>query len=289
MSDHKLKLKSGLTLGYAEHGDPSGVPMFYYHGWPSARVQGALMDDVAKQYGLRLISPDRPGIGLSDYQPGRTLLDWPETLRQLADHLGADKFHVMGWSGGGPYVFATAKAMPERLLSATICCGAPPLTFLGYDLMFWPYRLMIKLRHAFPSILGLILRLGKTISSGQPNKVPLKWFMNMLGGEDRRVLSDPHIFSVVRSGIIEALRRGPRMVIADADIYLSEWGFEISSVSPLIHLWHGKEDRNISWKYSQQLAELMPQVTTHWLENEGHYSLPITHAERIVKHALGRD
>lgn len=288
MSDHTFTLKSGLTLGYAEHGDPDGVPMFYYHGWPSARLQGELMDAVARKHGLRLISPDRPGIGLSDYQPGRTLLDWPETLSQLAAHVGADKFHVMGWSGGGPYVFVTAKAMPERLLSATICCGAPPLTFLGHDHLLWPYRLMIRLRHAFPSVLGLVLRLGQWITSGQPDKVPLKWFMGMLGSEDRRVLSDPHIFSVVRGGLMESLRRGPRMVIADADIYLAEWGFEVSTVTPLIHLWHGKEDRNISWKYSKQLADLMPHTTTHWLENEGHYSLPITHAESIVKNALGK-
>lgn len=289
MSDHTLRLKNGLILGYAEYGDLAGVPMFYYHGWPSARVQGALMDEVGKKYGLRIIAPDRPGIGLSDYQPNRTLMDWPETLAQLADHVGADRFHVQGWSGGGPYVLATAKAMPERIISATICCGAPPLTFLGYEHMFWVYRLMIKLRYAFPSILGLMLRTGKVISNSPPDKAPLKWFMAMLGKEDRKVLSDPHIFSVVRHGIIEALRRGPRMVIADADIYLSEWGFEVSAVEPLIHLWHGKEDRNISWKYSEQIAQLMPQTTTHWLEDEGHYSLPISHAERIVKFALGKE
>lgn len=289
MSDHSFTLKNGLTLGYAEHGDPQGVPMFYFHGWPSARVQGALMHEVAKRHGLRLISPDRPGIGLSDYQPNRRLSDWPELMEQLAAHVGAEKFHLMGWSGGGPYVFATVVAMPKRVLSSTIVCGAPPLTFLGYDHMFWVYRLMIRLRHVFPSVLGLLLRLGKIISGGPPDLPPLKWLMAMLGRADRRVLSDPATFSVVRHGIIEALRRGPRTVIADADIYLSEWGFEISAADSLIHLWHGKDDRNISWKYSEQISALLPQVTTHWLEDEGHYSLPITHSERIVKQALGKE
>lgn len=287
MSDHTIQLRNGLKLGYAEYGDSQGTVIFYYHGWPSARVQGELMDEVGKRYGLRIVAPDRPGIGLSDFQPKRTLLDWPDTLEQLAAHVKAEKFHVMGWSGGGPYVLATAKCMPERLISATICCGAPPLTFLGYEHMFWVYRLMIRLRHAFPSILGVLLRAGKIISSGEPDKAPLKWFMAMLGSEDRRVLSDPAIFKIVRLGILEALRRGPRMVIADADIYLSEWGFELSSIDTLIHFWHGKEDRNISWKYSEQVASLMANTSTHWLENEGHYSLPITHSERIIKHALG--
>jgi pimeloyl-ACP methyl ester carboxylesterase len=174
MSDHSGTLKNGLTLGYAEHGDPQGVPMFYFHGWPSARVQGALMDEVAKRHGLHLIFPGRPGIGLSDYQPNRRLSDWPELMEQLAAHVGAEKFHLMGWSGGGPYVFAAVVAMPKRVLSSTIVCGAPPLTFLGYDHMFWVYRLMIRLRHVFPSVLGLLLRLGKIISGGSPDRPSLK-------------------------------------------------------------------------------------------------------------------
>lgn len=288
MSDHTLKLRNGLVLGYAEYGDPQGAVMFYHHGWPSARVQGVLMDDIAKRHGLRIIAPDRPGIGLSEFQPKRTLLDWPETLKELAAHVGADKFHLMGWSGGGPYVLATAKVMPERIVTASICCGAPPLMFLGYQHVSWVYRMMIRLRRPFPSLLGLVLRAGRIISSGQPDRAPLKWFMPMLGSEDRRVLSDPHFFTVVRQGIIEALKRGPSMVIADADIYLSEWGFEVGEIDTLIHFWHGKDDRNISWKYSEQISRLMPRVTTHWLEHEGHYSLPITHMERIVQHALGK-
>ncbi|GEP43915.1 alpha/beta hydrolase [Brevifollis gellanilyticus] len=288
MPDHTLKLKNGLILGYAEYGDPQGTVMFYYHGWPSARVQGALIDETAKKYGLRIIAPDRPGIGLSEFQPKRTLMDWPDTLDQLAAHVGADKFHVLGWSGGGPYVLVTAKAMPERVLTATICCGAPPLKFLGYQHVSWVYRLMIHLRGPFPGLLALVLRMGKVISSGQPDRAPLKWFMPMLGKEDRRVLADPHFFSVVRQGIIEALSRGPRMVISDADIYLSEWGFEVGQIGTLIHFWHGKEDRNISWKYSEQISKIMPRVTTHWLEEDGHYSLPITHIDRIIGHALGK-
>lgn len=273
-------------LGYAEYGNPSGEVLFYFHGWPSARVQGELMADVAEKFGLRVIAPDRPGIGLSDDQPGRTLLDWPDTLEQLAAHVGAQKFHLMGWSGGGPYVLATVRCMPERVLSASICCGAPPLRLLGYEHLFWIYRLMIHLRHSFPPVLGLLLRIGRLISAGPPSKAPIKWLMHMLSSEDRRVLSDPRIFNVVRRGIIEALRRCPQMVIADADIYLSEWGFEVSSINTLVHFWHGKEDRNISWKYSEQTAALMPHVTTHWIEKDGHYSLPITHIEEIVRNAL---
>lgn len=286
MADHTLTLTSGRTLGYAEYGDTSGEPLFYYHGWPSSRTQGVLMDAAGKKYGLRIIAPDRPGIGLSDYQPGRALLDWPPVLEELAAHTGADRFHVLGWSGGGPYVLATALKMPRRLLSATIVCGAPPLAFLGDEKMFWPYRLMIRLRAHFPSVLGAVLRLGTLATRGSPAKPPLKWLMRLLLEPDRRVLAHEPTFRAVRDAMLESLRRGPRAVIGDADIYLSEWGFEVSAITFPIHLWHGKKDRNIAWEYSALLAELMPHADTHWLENEGHYSLPIVHNDAILRHAL---
>jgi len=286
MSDHTLTLANGLKLGYAEYGDPRGEVAFYFHGWPSSRIQGSLFDAAAKQHGVRLICPDRPGIGLSDFQPGRTLFDWPEALTQLASHVGADNYHVIGWSGGGPYVLVTALMLPKRLLSASIICGAPPLKFLGDREMFWLYRVMIQLRHYLPTVLGSVLRFGGLIAKGSPQKVPLRWLMKLLGQEDRRILSLPGIYDVVRDATLGALDRGPRSVIADADIYLNEWGFEISQINFPIRFWHGKQDRNIAWSYTERLASLIPAATSVWSEIDGHYSLPVTHAEQIIVAAL---
>lgn len=282
MPDHTITLSNGLRLGYAEYGDPRGEVAFYFHGWPSSRIQGCLFDDVAKKYGLRLICPDRPGIGLSEFQPGRTLADWKETITELAAHVGADNWHVIGWSGGGPYVLACALLMPKRLLSASIICGAPPLSFLGDREMFWIYRALIQLRRFLPTVLGGILRLGAVLARMRPDRFPLKVLMKMLGAEDRRVLQLPGVFEVVRDATLGALNGPPSQVIADADIYLSEWGFEVSRITFPIHFWHGKQDRNIAWTYSERLASLLPHATTHWSEIDGHYSLPITHADAIV-------
>ena len=288
MSDQTFTLSNGLRLGYAEYGDPKGEVGFYFHGWPSSRIQGCLFDDVAKKHGLRLICPDRPGIGLSDFQPGRTLADWKDTITELAAHVGADNWHVIGWSGGGPYVLACALLMPKRLLSASIICGAPPLSFLGDREMFWIYRLLIQLRKLFPTVLGGILKLGAMLARMRPDRFPLKLLMKMFGPEDRRVLQMPGVFEVVRDATLGALNGPPSQVVADADIYLSEWGFEVSRIAFPIHFWHGKQDRNIAWTYSERLASLLPHATMHWSEIDGHYSLPITHAERIVSTAMAK-
>jgi pimeloyl-ACP methyl ester carboxylesterase len=45
----------------------------------------------------------------------------------LAAHLGLDRFHVAGGSGGGPYALACAIRSPTRVLSATLfSSGVPP-------------------------------------------------------------------------------------------------------------------------------------------------------------------
>lgn len=286
MPDHTFTLKNGLQLGYAEYGDPAGEVMFYFHGWPSSRIQGSLFDEHARKLRIRLICPDRPGIGLSDFQPGRGLADWPSTLEQLAAHVGADNYHVLGWSGGGPYVLITALKLSKRLLSASIICGAPPLKFLGDRDMFWLYRFMIRLRHSFPTVLGTVLRLGGWAAKGSPQKAPLRWLMKLLGVEDRRVLMLPGNYEVVRDATLAALDRGPRSVIADADIYLSEWGFEVSHINFPIRFWHGMQDRNIAWTYTERIASLIPAASTVWSEIDGHYSMPITHAEEVLDAAL---
>ena len=289
MSAQTFTLSNGLKMGYCEYGDPKGEVAFYFHGWPSSHVQGSLFHDQARKHGMRLICPDRPGIGLSDFQPRRTLLDWPDTLVQLAAHVGADNYHVIGWSGGGPYVLVTALKLHKRLLSASIICGAPPLKFLGDRQMFWLYRFMIQLRHYFPTVLGAVLRLGGVVAKGSPEKAPLRWLMKLLGQEDRRVLLQPGIYDVVRAATLGALDRGPRSVIADADIYLNEWGFEISQINFPIRFWHGKQDRNIAWTYTKQISQLIPHAETQWSEVDGHYSLPITHAEQIITAALHKE
>ncbi|MBL9132923.1 MAG: alpha/beta hydrolase [Verrucomicrobiaceae bacterium] len=282
MSSSILTLSNGLKLGYTEYGDPRGEVAFYFHGWPSSCVQGCLFDGIAKKHGLRLICPDRPGIGLSDPQPGRTLADWPQTLTELATHVGADNWHVIAWSGGGPYVLACALLMPKRLLSATIICGAPPLSFLGDREMFWIYRLLIQMRKFFPSVLGGILKLGAVIARMRPGSLIQRVLLKMLGAEDRRVLQDPEVFRVVCQATLGALDRPAANVIADADIYLSEWGFEVSRITFPIHFWHGKQDRNIAWTYTERLATLLPHATAHWSDIDGHYSMPVTHAEQII-------
>src|SRR4026207_954348 len=92
-----------------------------------------MADEAFSQVGLRISPPDRPGMGKSDFQPGRGFSDWPADVIVLADELGLDRFSVLGNSGGGGYAAVCAAKIPERLHTVVIVSG-------GWQ-MNWPEAL----------------------------------------------------------------------------------------------------------------------------------------------------
>lgn len=99
-----VQLPDGRTLAWAEAGSPSGFPLFFLHGFPGSRMEARGLEDIGRRHDLRFICPERPGYGMSTFQPGRRLLDWPADVRFLArEHLDVKRYSVLGGSGGGPH------------------------------------------------------------------------------------------------------------------------------------------------------------------------------------------
>src|SRR5439155_22464969 len=119
-NDKTIQLRDGMTLGYADYGISEGNALFYFHGHPGSRLEARFLADQAAQVGIRLIGIDRPGMGLSSFQAGRRVLDWPDDVVALADSLQLDRFAVVGFSGGDPYALACAYKIPHRLTACGI-------------------------------------------------------------------------------------------------------------------------------------------------------------------------
>ena len=118
-----VTLRDGRQLGYSECGDPDGTPLLAFPGFPSSRVSGALLDELGRERGLRVVCPERPGQGVSDPHPERTLADWPADVRDLLDALDIGRAVVVGISAGGPYALATAARLPDRISRVAVVCG----------------------------------------------------------------------------------------------------------------------------------------------------------------------
>jgi pimeloyl-ACP methyl ester carboxylesterase len=143
--DRTISLPDGRYLGFAEYGAPAGKTLLYFHGHPGARYEARFLADSACRANMRLIGIDRPGMGLSTYQSGRQLVDWPGDVAALADRLGLERFAVVGFSGGGPYALACAHSIPERLISCGVISGTCPTGFVLSFLAAWLPWLMLPL------------------------------------------------------------------------------------------------------------------------------------------------
>lgn len=286
-SDQTVTLSSGRKLGFAEYGDPTGTPLFYFHGWPSSRTQGALLDDLGKEFGLRVISPDRPGLGLSDFQKDRTLLDWPPVLAELAEHLGVEKFHLMGVSGGGPYVLVTSHAMPDRVLSASVVCGAPPLKIVGTSHLIWTYRLALWGQRYTPALLGPGLAFSALLLRLPQDSLPMRAYVSKLPPRDQEALRVPRNSQIIMGSGRVGLESGSRAMTTDGNIYNSDWGFELETVTTPIAYWHGSRDLNIPAETVAGFVSRIPNARFTLVKEEGHYSLPLLCTREILLDQLG--
>ncbi|MBE7180020.1 MAG: hypothetical protein INR71_02235 [Terriglobus roseus] len=69
--------QSGRTIAFSEVGDPKGYAVFCCVGMGLTRYITAFYDELATTLKLRLITPDRPGVGESQSDPNGTPLSWP--------------------------------------------------------------------------------------------------------------------------------------------------------------------------------------------------------------------
>lgn len=122
-TENHITLTDSRTLCYAEYGDAAGTPIVYFHGMPASRLEALLLDQTAHKLGLKVIAPDRPGFGQSSFQHERRITDTIDDIRQLAEQLQMERFHVLGLSGGCPYALACSRGLPEHIIQTTIIAG----------------------------------------------------------------------------------------------------------------------------------------------------------------------
>ena len=245
-----------------------------------------LTDEPARELGVRIISPDRPGISGSSLQPNRKLADWPNVVERLLEHLGIGEFRMLAISGGAPYAYATAVAMPNRVRSIAIVCGAIPMAELEDARGLLPlYRWMLALYRSRPLLLRRLVCMARPILSVRPpvRLRPLLLKMLMLRPCDAESLRDAAAFEAIFESQRRAWRGSGEGVMADAQIYAQPWGFSLEDIRVPVRLWHGKQDRAFSVHLAEEVAKRFPACYVRFIDNAGHYSLPIRHMREILQ------
>jgi pimeloyl-ACP methyl ester carboxylesterase len=280
-----VQLQDGAVIAFEEYGNANGVPVIFCHGWPSSRTMAQLTDQPARDLGIRIISPDRPGICASSLQLERKLTDWPRVVERIVEHLGVREFRMLAISGGAPYAYATAVAMPQRVQSIAIVGGAPPMAELVDAEGLLPlYRWMLALHRTRPRLLRRLFYLVRPVLSLRPPMRfrPLLLKMLMLRACDADSLRDAEAFEAIFESQRRAWRGSAEGVMADAQIYAQPWGFAIEDVRVPVRLWHGKQDRAFSVHLAEEVAKRLPNCKARFVDDAGHYSLPIRRMREIL-------
>lgn len=281
--DRQIQLRDGRQLGYAEYGDPQGRPWLYYHGIPSSRLEAGLHHAAARRENIRVIAVDRPGYGLSDFQPSRKIGDWPDDVLQLVDGLGIGRFGVLGVSAGGPYALACAWKIPDRLSAVAIAGGLGPVYDREtLDAMRWHARMAFFLAQRFERMLRLTY--GGVLANAIRlwPLLPYAWEMMTSSPPDRKVLGEPRVKACLVAAIRESLRQGSPGVLRDLVLYARHWGFSLAEINIPVYLWHGEADHIVPFRHTETMARALPHGQARLVPNEGHYSLPINHFAAIT-------
>jgi len=279
-----LTLSTGRRVAVESYGDPQGAPVFFFHGWPNSRLQGELGHQGACEAGMRLLAVDRPGIGGSDYHADRTLLDWPPLLAEIADQLKYDTFRVLGVSGGGPYALAAAWALPERVIAAGICCGAPPLSEMEDASGLLPvYRFLLRQYRRYPDMMRRGFRLARPFATLRPPPWLFRLMVKTLPKPDADALGSLDSLDLKWAGYAGAWSGDRDGIFGDARIYAQPWGFRPEEIRVPVRLWHGRKDANFRWPLAEELAARIPGCTARFIDNEGHYSLAFRWCGEILR------
>jgi pimeloyl-ACP methyl ester carboxylesterase len=264
-------LSDGRRVGYAEYGDPRGLPVFALHGTPGSRLMFALSDHAARDRGLRLIAPERPGYGLSDYRHSVTLFDHARDIATLAEASGLERFAIVGVSGGGPYAVAAAAAMPGRVVLLALVGPVGPIADYGRQ---------IRMSRGHRLLFGNLVRLplaSRAFFFGLRNLLHLvpelayRGLMARVSQSDRTVLARDDVKTSLRAAVFEGLRPGIEGAVQDVTLFCAPWGLPLARVNASAVLWQGSDDSIVPPQAAYWLARTLPNCRLDVIDGAGHY------------------
>jgi pimeloyl-ACP methyl ester carboxylesterase len=241
---HTVGVSGGRSLTVESSGAPEGLPIFLLHGTPGSRSGPKPRSSVLYRLGVRLISYDRPGYGLSDRHEGRSIADAATDVLAIAEDLQLGEFGVVGRSGGGPHALACVALLGERVRSAAVLVGLAPRD--ASDLCWYDGMAEANVIEYTVASHGRAEEMTSLREQAERVRAdPESLFEPLtphLTGPDRRVVNDVTIRAQLAEAYSEALRDSAYGWIDDVLALAQPWGFDPATITQPVLLWHGADD-----------------------------------------------
>lgn len=269
-TEQHFTLEDGRNLGYAVYGKPNGYPIIYCHGSQSSRLEMHHDVKFAQDENLRIITIDRPGHGISDFNSTGTILSFAEDVKQLATHLNLGHFSVVGMSAGAPFALGIAYALPKNVSKVGIISGFAPFTASSKTFLKKEIKTMLGLAKSMPFLLQLMLKFQAKQLAKNPKK-SLQGFLKIMSPEDQEVLKNDAIMCTIENMFTEAFRKGSKGVAYEiSKILVKNWGFDISRIQVPVSFWQGQKDNNVPYQWAELMQNEIKNSELTLYPEEGH-------------------
>lgn len=266
------KLPDGRRLSYCEYGDADGLAIVALHGTPGSRYKFGLADREARRLGLRLISPDRWGYGLSDAPPGAPGFgEYASDIAELARVLNLSRFGVVGISGGGPYAVALASQMPERVDALALVAPVAPVSKAEErdGVSLFP-RFAFRGLPRVPGAVSLAFQYFRGVLAVSPT-LATRTMAACAGRPDRILLADP----AIRNDLVRTFRAGlcfgVRGAARDMDYFSRSWPLDFTGIDMPGRMWLGGQDRKIPLPAARKLTQRLERLDIVETADAGHF------------------
>lgn len=265
---HVHRMDDGRRVGYALYGDPDGFPVLNCHGGLLSRNDVAPVHADAFRLGSRIISIDRPGVALSDRNPGHAMCDWvSDDVTSVLDELKVGRCSVMGWSSGGQYAVATAHVLSDRVVRVAVLAGCPPLDhprrlaeLNRVDRRF--AALSLTRPYAARTAFGVVHGVARYV----PALATRLTCLDLPAHEGAAIRAQGAWLSrTMEEGV-----RNSRGLIDEYRAMVSPWGFDPAGVTASVAVHQGSADTLVPESWGRDLAAMLGNATFHLHAGDGH-------------------
>jgi pimeloyl-ACP methyl ester carboxylesterase len=266
-----VTVTGGRRVGYGIAGDPGGRPVLWSPGGGGSRRLAIGTPAEQAAAGVRMVTVERPGLGLSDDTPGWTLLDCAADVAAVAGHLGLDGYVAAGVSAGSRVALACGAANPGVTAVGVVSGILPPAWFPGDDLV-----------ELAATDLAAAERAVRQWAEQQAADVEAA--VDAMGRRpppDGPVYARPEVRAQFLATLREGYRSGPSGAARDVLLSNLPWGFDLPDVRPPVHWWHGSVDRLVPGPLLHRALAGLAGYRLTMYEGEGH-AIAQAHAAEIL-------
>ena len=282
-ADHLLSMRDGRKLEVREYGDPDGEPALFFHGLIGSHHQASYIDAQAQGHGLRIIAPNRPGVGKSDFIARGSALDAVPDVEDLAEALGLGEFSVIGISGGTPYALAVLFRLTDRVRTATVISGMGPTRLPGgLVAMDRRRRLILEVGSRSPRLAWRAFAEEGRRFKADPERL-LDRLVATWSAPDRKLFERRDVFELFLLDLHAVFTEGSGAITLAHELALyRNYGVPLGGLpaSTRVVLWQGLADTIVPPSMAWGMARAIPNSEAHFVPG-GHF-MALEIADQII-------